>query len=579
MPLVIPFIIYLSLALIISLSSNLKFNKLLSVFGALFALVNTLLLQPDKTLTFVFSGFDIVLFQTDKLSLFFGYIFSFIVVLIFIFTLNVKDNKHFVYTAIYVGSAVGIIFSGDFLTFYLFWEIMMVAAVVLIALNRNSFALKSAFKYLIMHLAGGGILLAGILLNYYYTGNMDIRALESGMPATLILVGIGLNAAFLPLHTWLPDAYSKSPISSALVLTVLTTKVAIFSLIRLFPNENFLILMGVAMAIFGSVFALLKTDLRQILSYLLITSLGFMLTSLGTGTIEAVNAILVYILNHILYNTLLFMCVASIYTYKKSQDIKSLHGLIKTMPLTSIGLTLGFLAISGLPVFNGYIGKALIFESLKHIPLAYYFLKFSSLLVSLTSVRLLYSLIFIKTKETPFEVKNHHIATILFLSSVVVISGIFPQTFSFSLLLTPDFAKIFTLRPLTETILIFILAALVYIIGIHKVKMRIHLLHDIDHLYEVILHEIVLFFKDPLPILSRWSNLVLYLKHSSLSKIKKDSADDNLRLSKKHFEAAKAKGDFVESRFPKMDIMSLGASLFLTALVVMIFLLFLYFIV
>lgn len=573
---VLPSILYFIAAMLCLVSKG-WFKKIIVILLSSLAFINLLFIVPQKTHMFNFADFEIVLLYADSLNLFMGYIFAFITVLITIFTINTTDSKHFILMFIYVGSAIGILFSGDFFSFYLFWEIMMVAAVVLLSLNHEKPALKAAFKYLIMHLAGDGILLAGILLNYHYTGSMEIKVLESGIPSMLILIGIGLNAAFLPVHTWLPDAYSKSPVSSALILSVFTTKIAVYTLARIFPGTEALVIMGTAMALFGSVFALLRTDTRQILSYLIISSVGYMLTGIGSGGTEGINAAMLYSWNHILYNTLLFMCVGAILHRNGKQELRALAGVIRTMPFTASGLIIGALALSGFPLFNGFVSKTFIYGALYDFPVAYSLLKLASFLITLSMIRLVYRVLFGKASAELSEAPKHMILPIMLIALLVVAGGTVPQMFTASLPYNPALPAAFSFSGTAETLMLAIAALPVFWASQRIFKTRSFRLYDIDHIYEIITKEIQLFAKDPIVIASSWIDFFISFIHLVSARLFRLNSERNLLDAKRRAENARQKRTQVSVNPAAMDFLTIGSSLFLTALVVMLFLLFLLF--
>lgn len=569
----LPFILYFIAALLIPIFKG-KAKKSLILLIPIAAFINILLITEQKSHVFSFSGFEIILFNADRLNLFISYIFAFVTILVALFTINVKDNKHFVFMFIYAGSAMGILFSGDFLSFYLFWEVMMVAAVILISLNREKTALKAAFKYLVMHLTGGGILLAGILLQYHYSGSMEMKVLENGVPSMLILIGIGLNAAFLPVHTWLPEAYSKSPVSSALILTVFTTKIAVYSLARLYPGVEALIIMGVAMAVFGSVYALFKTDVRKILSYLIICSLGFILTAIGSGGSGGINAAFAYAWNHIIYNTLLFMCLGATLERTHKQDLNSLDGLFGYMPFMATGFMIGALSISGLPFFNGFVSKVLIFDTLYDFPIAYWLLKLASFFITLAMLRLMYHVLFAKASFKHMKEPTYVIFPVVILSFAVIAFGIFPQILTSILPFNPGIQFAYTLNEMASTLMISLAAVLLFWVARKKIKSLEDRLNDFDLIYESIFNEFQLFARDPVLVASSWIDYIHFFIRYIPARLFMLNQAKHLPNVDMHIQNAKNKRLKVSTSPAVIDFLTIGSSLLLTALVVMIFLIF-----
>jgi multicomponent Na+:H+ antiporter subunit D len=180
-------------------------------------------------------------------------------------------------------------------------------------------------------------------------------------PATwLILSGFLLNAAVPPLHAWLPDAYGEATFNGSVFLCAFTTKTAVYALCRAFPGLEILVPLGVAMALYGVVYAVLENDCRRLLAYHIISQVGYMVAGVGIGTEMAINGACAHAFAHILYKGLLFMGCGSILHMTGRSKFTELGGLYARMPWTFLFTLVGGLSISAFPLFSGFVSKSMI---------------------------------------------------------------------------------------------------------------------------------------------------------------------------------------------------------------------------
>ena len=170
------------------------------------AFIDILYLTPGTSWIYNFLGYDLIFCKVDKLSLVVGYIFIIIGFLAILYSLHVKQDGQHIAAFLYVGSSLGVVFAGDYFSLFAFWEIMAVASVFLIWFQKDADSLNAGFRYILMHIFGGCCLLAGIIIYTVSKGSIVIDLLEPSAAYWFILIGFGLNTAFIPLHTWLPDA-------------------------------------------------------------------------------------------------------------------------------------------------------------------------------------------------------------------------------------------------------------------------------------------------------------------------------------------------------------------------------------
>jgi len=326
--------------------------------------ITLLNLSFGNTWVVEFWGYELIMGRVDKLSLIFSYVFTIMAFLGVLFALHVKDNLQHVSGLVYVGSTLGVVLAGDFLSLYLFWEVMAVSSTFLIIASRTDESREAGFRYILMHLIGGLILLAGIVLYVQRTGTLafDYIGLD-GLDSYLIFIGIALNAAAVPLHAWLPDSYPMGTPTSTVFLSAFTTKSAVYLLIRTFPGADILLVIGGLMVSLPIFYAVLENDIRRVLSYSLMNQVGFMLVGIGIGTELALNGAVAHAFCHIIYKALLFMAAGSVLQMTGKIKCTEIGGLYKTMPLTCLFCLVGAASISAFPLFSGFVSKSMIISA------------------------------------------------------------------------------------------------------------------------------------------------------------------------------------------------------------------------
>lgn len=217
--------------------------------------------------------------RVDALSSVFGYIMGLMCLVGSLYSLHVKEDAQHMAAWVYVAGSIGAIYAGDLLTLFLFWEIMAFSSVFLVWFRRRPESMAAGYRYLLVHVAGGVCLLAGILLHSQAThGDFAFNAFDVAHPTLavwLIMIGFLLNAAVPPLHAWLPDAYGEATFNGSVFMCAFTTKTAVYALCRGFAGMEILVPLGVAMALYGVVYAVLENDCRRLLAYHIISLLTF----------------------------------------------------------------------------------------------------------------------------------------------------------------------------------------------------------------------------------------------------------------------------------------------------------------
>ena len=259
-----------------------------------------------------------------------------------------------------------------------------------------------------MHIVGGSLLFAGILIHVATGGELTVQALTESGTATwafwLILLGVAINAAIPPLHAWLTDAYPEASVTGSVFLSAFTTKTAVYVLLRVFPGASVLVVAGVVMALYGVVYAVLENDIRRLLAYHIVSQVGYMVTGVGMGTALALDGAAAHAFSHILYKSLLFMGTGAVIYATGLRKLTELGGISDKMKLVVFLYTVGAFSISGVPLFNGFISKSMVISAATydHRPIVELLLTFASVGTFLhTGLKLPYFTFFGPKKDTP----------------------------------------------------------------------------------------------------------------------------------------------------------------------------------
>ncbi len=311
-----------------------------------------------------FMEYRLVFAKVDRLSLLFGYIFHLISFIAVLYALHLQDGLQHAAALGYAGSALGVVFAGDLFTFFVFWEMLTVTSIFLIWARGTRASRGAGFRYLLVHMAGGLCLLAGIVLHIQQGEGISLGYIGlNGMGSYLIFFGFGLNCAWPVLHPWLTDAYPEATITGTIFLSAFTTKCAVYALARAFPGTEALIWIGALMTAFPIFYAVIENDLRRVLAYSLINQVGFMVCGIGIGTHLAVNGAVAHAFNDILFKALLFMAMGAVMYRTGKINGTALGGLYRTMPLTCLFCMVGAASISAFPLFSGFVSKSMVMDA------------------------------------------------------------------------------------------------------------------------------------------------------------------------------------------------------------------------
>lgn len=325
-------------------------------------------MEVGATSTMVLFGQEIISVAVDRQAILFGYLFHVAALVAGLYSFHVRDPWQLSMGLLYAATAVGVAFAGDLLSLFLWWEGLAITSVFQIWGRKTKRAEKSGFRYLFFHVGSGLLLLAGIVFRYHTVGGPEAfamvsltEALEAGdLGATLILLAIGIKAAFPGLHVWLTDGYAEATPTGPVFLCAFTTKCAVCMLARLFPGADVLLLAGGLMALFPIFYAVIENDLRRVLCYSKINQIGFMVVGVGIGTPLAIDGAVAHAFTHVIYKGLLFMSMGAVLFRTGEIRGSELGGLYKSMPWTTGFCIIGAASISAFPLFSGFVSKSLI---------------------------------------------------------------------------------------------------------------------------------------------------------------------------------------------------------------------------
>lgn len=358
-----PFVLFFAAALAVALTRGLP-RAVLLVLTPLVGAVNLWLLPTDATLSLQLLGLELTPLRLDRLSVLFGYLFHIATLIGIVYALHVRDTLQQVSALLYAGSALGAVFAGDLLSFFLFWEAMAVTSVFLVWARRSPAAYGAGVRYLVIQVISGLLLLVGLMLYWRATGSLAFEYIGTeGGYGWLILVALGLKAAFPLLHSWLIDAYPEATPTGTVFLSAFTTKVAIYALARGFPGTELLVYAGATMACFPIFFAVVENDLRRVLAYSLVNQLGFMVVGIGIGSQLAINGAVAHAFTDVIFKGLLFMSMGAVLHMTGRVNGSELGGLYKTMPRTTVLCIVGAASISAFPLFSGFVSKSMIMSA------------------------------------------------------------------------------------------------------------------------------------------------------------------------------------------------------------------------
>jgi multicomponent Na+:H+ antiporter subunit D len=268
--------------------------------------------------------------------------------------------------------------AGDLFNLYVGFEILLSASYVLLTLGGTGERIRAGVTYIIVSLVSSLFFLSAIALIYGATGTANIAQLSvrlAELPPTvqlmlhlLLLMAFGIKAAIFPLSFWLPDSYPTAPAPVTAVFAGLLTKVGVYAIIRtetvIFTESDvsvLLMVVGGLTMIIGILGALTQADIKRLLSFTLVSHIGYMIFGISLASQLGLTATIYYVVHHITVQTTLFLTTGLIERFGGATSINRLAGLLKASPLLAVLFFIPALNLGGIPPFSGFLGKAGLF--------------------------------------------------------------------------------------------------------------------------------------------------------------------------------------------------------------------------
>jgi multicomponent Na+:H+ antiporter subunit D len=293
--------------------------------------------------------------------------------------------------------------AGDLFNLYVGFEILLVSSYVLITLGGTAQRIRAGVTYVIVSLVSSVLFLAAIALIYGATGTVNMAQLTvriAELPSEIqlllnlaLLIAFGIKAAVFPLSFWLPDSYPTAPAPVTAVFAGLLTKVGVYAIIRsqtlLFPQSSvdtvLMVVAGLTLLV-GILGAVSQLDIKRLLSFTLISHIGYMIFGIGMANAAGFAATIYYIAHHIIVQTTLFLAVGLIERQGGTTSLAGLGGMLRAAPVIAVLFFIPMLNLGGIPPFSGFIGKLGLFTVAAELatPAAYWLMGIGALVSLLT---------------------------------------------------------------------------------------------------------------------------------------------------------------------------------------------------
>lgn len=280
---------------------------------------------------------------------------------------------------------VGIGFAGDLFTLYVLFEAMSVASFVLVAFEREEWEpVEAGVKYLVISTVGSLLALLAIAITYTWTGTLDLSALASLLEphfgsaqmmavVAMLVVGFGVKAAIVPMHTWLPDAHSAAPSGISAMLSGIVIEAGLITMLKALMAVAglqfgmLLVILAVITMFVGNLIALRQSDLKRMFAYSSVAQMGYIVMgvglALGFPTMAAFSGMrgaLYHILNHAIMKGGAFLCAGAFLYILGTRDMRKLSGIGRRFPVVGVCFLMFALSLAGAPPFNGWFSKVLL---------------------------------------------------------------------------------------------------------------------------------------------------------------------------------------------------------------------------
>ncbi|MDS1269875.1 Na+/H+ antiporter subunit D [Lipingzhangella sp. LS1_29] len=280
---------------------------------------------------------------------------------------------HPTYLILVAGVATAFL-AGDLFNVYVGFEVLLTASYVLLTLGGTGSRLRAGATYVVVSLVSSMVFLVAVATIYAATGTVNLAQLAERLAElppqlqlvlhTLLLTGFAIKAAVFPLSAWLPDSYPTAPAPVTAVFAGLLTKVGVYTMIRtqtlLFPGgslDTLLLVVALATMLVGILGAVAQTDIKRLLSFTLVSHIGYLVFGLAVGSVHGLSAAIFYAVHHITVQTSLFLVAGLIERRGGTTSMRSLGGLATLSPVLGILFFVPAMNLAGIPPLSGFLGK------------------------------------------------------------------------------------------------------------------------------------------------------------------------------------------------------------------------------
>ncbi len=277
----------------------------------------------------------------------------------------------------------GSFLTGDLFNLYVWFEVMLISSFVLTALGGEANQLEGGVKYVTLNLLSSAVFLASVGLIYGLVGTLNMADLAIALHASnhpglvltlamLFLVAFGLKAAVFPLFFWLPSSYHTPPVAVSAIFAGLLTKVGVYTLIRVFTllftqdvayTHTLLLLIAGLTMVTGVLGAAAQNEFRRILSFHIVSQIGYMVMGLALFTPLALAGAVFYITHHIVVKTNLFLVSGVVHRLRGTYQLKELGGIYRLYPLLGVLFLIPALSLAGIPPLSGFWAKFVLIRA------------------------------------------------------------------------------------------------------------------------------------------------------------------------------------------------------------------------
>jgi formate hydrogenlyase subunit 3/multisubunit Na+/H+ antiporter MnhD subunit len=373
-------------------------------------------------------AFDISTNSLNKFMLLFATGFAFLIALYSWKYMAAREKRkgYYIFLLTALGGASGVLVSNQLFVFLIFWEVVSVSLYFLITTGGKS-SKEGATKTMAMIGAADGCLLLGLGILWFLSRLLYLDAIKinvdgwlSAICFILLMIGALTKAGAMPFHSWIPKASDKAPASVMALLPASIDKLLGIYLLFVLCTRVFVLPqgLGLLLMIIGGItivsavmMALIQHSLPHLLSYHAISQVGYMVLGIGTGLPLGIAGGLFHMLNHSIYKSCLFLCAGAVEHKTGTTELEKLGGLAKAMPVTFICCLVAALSISGVPLFNGFVSKWMIYQGLisgKHVYLLIFLIAamFGSALTLASFIKVIYSVFLGRTSTVTKKIKK-----------------------------------------------------------------------------------------------------------------------------------------------------------------------------